>query len=254
MQLKTLGAEIATERTRSAQARKQLEDSLAVQTSEVHLLTVKLQQAAEQHAAEAAAMRNSVLHMQKTVQMSDENLRQLQRVQEEKAQFGARVQQLEDLVRMKDQQIEEVVRITEQQRREQEAEMQNQVAILAGQLQEANQAKSLMMDNSQALEAQREICQLRDALNASESQTLLISHENRERFEEMERTKQLLEDRITTVERDLQVERNILAQRESDSGQAVARLREENQVSSARRFNTLSNIGLMKYLFSFNSI
>jgi len=233
IKLKTLGAEIATERTRSAQARKQLEDSLAVQTSEVHLLTVKLQQAAEQHAAEAAAMRNSVLHMQKTVQMSDENLRQLQRVQEEKAQFGARVQQLEDLVRMKDQQIEEV-RITEQQRREQEAEMQNQVAILAGQLQVANHAKSLMMDNSQALEAQREICQLRDALNASESQTLLISHENRERFEEMERTKQLLEDRITTVERDLQVERNILAQRESDSGQEVARLREENQALQGR--------------------
>jgi chromosome segregation ATPase len=111
-QLRTLGTEMTTERTRAAAARKQLEESLARQTAEMQMLSVRLQQTTEQHVAEVNALRVAVQQAQKASQTSEEHLRQLQRLQDEKNQFdarfataqqmqqemGARVQQLEDFL------------------------------------------------------------------------------------------------------------------------------------------------------------
>ena len=110
--LRTLGNEMTAERTRAAAARKQLEDSLARLTAELQLVTARLQQSADQHAAELGALRAQ--HKAALQQgPSEDHLRQLQRLQEEKIQLesrcaasqqstqemSARVQQLEDVIR-----------------------------------------------------------------------------------------------------------------------------------------------------------
>ena len=227
---------MASERTRSAAARKQLEENLARQSAEFQALTLKLTQVSEQYAAETTALRSTVQHVQKTAQMSDDQARQLQRLQEEKAQMearfagaqtlqqelGSRVQQLEELLHRK----EELFRMQEQQRAAQEVEVQNQLQMYAAKLQEAEQTKASLIA-SQSHEAQNQLHQLREALGLAEAQALHVARETQARFEEMERTKQLLEDRITTVERDLVLERNISAQKENDAGQEVVRLRDE---------------------------
>ncbi|XP_032792537.2 kinectin isoform X3 [Daphnia magna] len=230
--LRTLGTEMTAERTRAAAARKQLEESLTRQTTELQMLTVRLQQASEQHVAEVNALRAAVQQAQKVSQTSDETLRQLQRLQDEKNQFesrfstaqqmqqemGARVQQLEDFLMHKEQQL---------------MEQANQMALLACKLQESEQAR-----NGQSHEVEREVAQLREALQASEAQSLHTAHDARIRLEEMERTKQLLEDRITKVDRDLAMERSLAAQNEERIRQEVSRLCLENQALNLQLSNS----------------
>merc|ERR1712071_37345 len=94
------------------------------------------------------AMKNNFLQAQKASMMSDDHLRQIQRLQEEKGQFAAvqqdmasRVQQLEEMIRHKDQHLDELLRHKEQ-RMEQEVKLQNQVALLEVQLQESERSIS----------------------------------------------------------------------------------------------------------------
>jgi chromosome segregation ATPase len=234
-QLRTLGTEMTTERTRAAAARKQLEESLARQTAEMQMLSVRLQQTTEQHVAEVNALRVAVQQAQKASQTSEEHLRQLQRLQDEKNQFdarfataqqmqqemGARVQQLEDFLMHKEQQL---------------MEQANQMAIIAGKLQESEQAR-----NGQSHEVQREVAQLREALQAAEAQSLHTAHDARVRLEEMERTKELLENRITKVDRDLAMERSLAAQNEERIRQEVSRLCLENQALNLQLTNATQN-------------
>ena len=222
-QLRTLGTEMTTERTRAAAARKQLEESLARQTSEMQMLSVRLQQTNEQHVAEVNALRVAVQQAQNASQTSEEHLRQLQRLQDEKNQFDARfatAQQMQQEMSARVQQLEDFLMHKEQQLMEQA----NQMSIIAGKLQESEQAR-----NGQSHEVQREVAQLREALQASEAQSLHTAHDARVRLEEMERTKQLLEDRITKVDRDLAMERSLAAQNEERIRQEVSRLCLENQ-------------------------
>ncbi|XP_046443894.1 kinectin-like isoform X2 [Daphnia pulex] len=233
--LRTLGTEMTTERTRAAAARKQLEESLARQTAEMQMLSVRLQQTTEQHVAEVNALRVAVQQAQKASQTSEEHLRQLQRLQDEKNQFdarfataqqmqqemGARVQQLEDFLMHKEQQL---------------MEQANQMAIIAGKLQESEQAR-----NGQSHEVQREVAQLREALQAAEAQSLHTAHDARVRLEEMERTKELLENRITKVDRDLAMERSLAAQNEERIRQEVSRLCLENQALNLQLTNATQN-------------
>jgi chromosome segregation ATPase len=234
-QLRTLGTEMTTERTRAAAARKQLEESLARQTAEMQMLSVRLQQTTEQHVAEVNALRVAVQQAQKASQTSEEHLRQLQRLQDEKNQFdarfataqqmqqemGARVQQLEDFLMHKEQQL---------------MEQANQMAIIGGKLQESEQAR-----NGQSHEVQREVAQLREALQAAEAQSLHTAHDARVRLEEMERTKELLENRITKVDRDLAMERSLAAQNEERIRQEVSRLCLENQALNLQLTNATQN-------------
>ncbi|XP_046630664.1 kinectin-like isoform X3 [Daphnia pulicaria] len=233
--LRTLGTEMTTERTRAAAARKQLEESLARQTAEMQMLSVRLQQTTEQHVAEVNALRVAVQQAQKASQTSEEHLRQLQRLQDEKNQFdarfataqqmqqemGARVQQLEDFLMHKEQQL---------------MEQANQMAIIGGKLQESEQAR-----NGQSHEVQREVAQLREALQAAEAQSLHTAHDARVRLEEMERTKELLENRITKVDRDLAMERSLAAQNEERIRQEVSRLCLENQALNLQLTNATQN-------------
>lgn len=223
---------MTSERTRAAAARKQLEESLARQTTELQLLTARLQQSTDQHVAEVNVLRAAVQQAQKVSQTSDEHLRQLQRLQEEKNQFegrfaaaqqmqqemGARVQQLEDFLMHKEKQL---------------LEQANQTALLAAKLQESEQARS-----GQNHEVQREVAQLREALQATEAQSMHTAHDARARLEEMERTKQLLEDRITKVDRDLAMERSLAAQNEERIRQEVSRLCLENQALTLQLSNS----------------
>jgi len=234
--LRTLGTEIAAERTRAGQARNQLEEALNRQTGEITGLNMRIQQLVEHHANELVAMKNNFLQAQKASMMSDDHLRQIQRLQEEKGQFAAvqqdmasRVQQLEEMIRHKDQHLDELLRHKEQ-RMEQEVKLQNQVALLEVQLQESEQVRSAMlMESDQSLQAQQEMIQLREALNQQEAQFRQSAIESHARFEELERTKQLLEDRITTSDRELITVRNIASQKESESQLEVQRFSDEKQ-------------------------
>ncbi len=206
---------MATERTRAAAARKQLEESLARQTNEMQVLMVRLQQSTDQHVAELSALRTQhkaalvqAQAQQKPQGPSEEQLRQIQRLQEEKIQLethyataqqgtqelASRIQQLEDLLRLKE---------------------------------------------AQSVAQQHEVVQLREALQATAIET-------RGRLEETERTKQLLEDRITTVDRELLMERSIAAQKENEVRTELQRLCLENQslhlqLSGLAQVNSISN-------------
>lgn len=222
---------MTTERTRAAAARKQLEESLARQTAEMQMLSVRLQQTTEQHVAEVNALRVAVQQAQKVSQTSEEHLRQLQRLQEEKSQFDARfttAQQMQQEMGARIQQLEDFLMHKEQQLMEQA----NQMAIIAGKLQESEQAR-----NGQSHEVQREVAQLREALQAAEAQSLHTAHEARARLEEMERTNELLESRITKVDRDLAMERSLAAQNEERIRQEVSRLCLENQALNIQLTN-----------------
>lgn len=226
---------MTTERTRAAAARKQLEESLARQTTEMQMLTVRLQQTTEQHVAEVNALRIAVQQAQKVSQTSEETLRQLQRLQDEKNQFEARfatTQQMQQEMSARVQQLEDFLMHKEQQLMEQS----NQMALLACKLQESEQAR-----NGQNHEVEREVAQLREALQASEAQSLHTAHDAHVRLEEMERTKQLLEDRITKVDRDLAMERSLAAQNEERIRQEVSRLCLENQALNLQLSNASQN-------------
>ncbi|EFX65046.1 hypothetical protein DAPPUDRAFT_333581 [Daphnia pulex] len=233
--LRTLGTEMTTERTRAAAARKQLEESLARQTAEMQMLSVRLQQTTEQHVAEVNALRVAVQQAQKVSQTSEEHLRQLQRLQDEKNQFDARfatAQQMQQEMGARVQKLDELLRFKEQQLMDQA----NQMAIIAGKLQESEQAR-----NGQSHEVQREVAQLREALQAAEAQSLHTAHDARVRLEEMERTKELLENRITKVDRDLAMERSLAAQNEERIRQEVSRLCLENQALNLQLTNATQN-------------
>ena len=172
--LRTLGAEAAVERTRSAQARKQLEDNIARQAADIQTLTNKLQQVGDQHSAQEVALVANLQHAQKVSQLAEEKARQFQ-----------------DLLRLRDQKVEELM---------------NQLAMLTSQVQESENQKAVLIgQRNQLASEQNELMALRDALNAS-----------RPTLDEAERTKQLLEGRITALERDLQMERNIGDQKEAE--------------------------------------
>ena len=206
-----MGTEMASERTRAAAARKQLEESLARQAAELQILNARLQQSADQHAVEVNALR---LAAQKP---SEEQIRQVQRLQEDKSQLEGRLLAVQQEMAARVQQLEEFLMHRDQQL----AEQVNQTALLAAKIQESEQARS-------TYEVQQ-VAQLREALQASEAQSTHIAHDARIRLEEMERTKQLLEDRITKVDRDLAMERGIAAQNEERIRQEVSRLCLENQ-------------------------
>lgn len=230
---------MTAERTRSAAARKQLEESLARQTNELQVLTARLQQQAEHHVAEVNGLRMSIQQAQKASQASEEHIRQLQRLQEEKNQYEARLaaaqqmqQELEDVLRHKNQQFEEILMHKEQQL----MEHANQVAMLAAKLQELEQTR-----NGQNHEMQREAAQLREALQtalAQEAQSLHAARDAHMRLEDFERTKQLLEDHITKIEREQQTERNIMVQKEHEMRQELQRLSMEKQSLTVQLSNS----------------
>lgn len=199
------------------------------------MLTSRLQQLTEQHTAEVNALRVAVQQAQKVSQTSDDHLRQLQRLQDEKNQFEARLhaaQQIQQDMANRVQQLENVMMMKEQQ----VIDHANQMALLAAKLQESEQARTGLSH-----ESQRELSQLREALQASENKSLHAAHEAlsaRAHLEEMERTKQLLEDRITQVDRDLAMERSLAAQNEERIRQEVSRLCLENQSLSVQLSNS----------------
>jgi len=237
--LRSLGTEIAAERTRAGQARNQLEEALNRQTGEITGMNLRIQQLVEHHANELAVAKNNFIQAQKA-SLSDEHLRQIQRLQEEKGQMearfaavqqdvGSRVQQLEDLLRHKDQHLDELMRHKEQQM-EQEVQLQNQFTLVKVQLQESEQVRSAMLlESEQSLQAQQGVAQLREALAHQEAQFHQAAMESHGRLEELERTKQLLEDRITTIDRELLVVRNIASQKESELQQGLERMTQEKQ-------------------------
>lgn len=238
--LRSLGTEMAAERTRAAQARNQLEEALTRQTAEINGLNLRIQQLVEHHSNELVTLKNNVMQAQKAAVLSDEQLRQVQRLQEEKGQLevrfaavqqdmNSRIQQLEDMIRHKDQHLDELLRLKEQ-RMEQEIKLQSQLAMLEVQLQESEQVQSAMLlESDQTMQAQQEVVQLREALTQQEIQFRQATVESHSRFEELERTKLLLEDRITTSDRELLVARNIATQKESEAQQEIHRMSLENQ-------------------------
>lgn len=220
---------MAAERTRAAAARKQLEESLARQTSDMQVMTSRLQQLTDQHAAEVNGLRLALQQATKASQTSDDHLRQLQRLQDDKNQLEARFASAQQEMAARVQQLEEFLMHKDQQMIEQAGQM----AILAANLQESEAARS-----GQSHDVQRELGQLREALQASEAQSMHAAHDARLRLEEMERTKQLLEDRITKVDRDLAMERSLAAQNEERIRQEVSRLCLENQALNVQLSST----------------
>ena len=210
-----MGSEMSAERTRASAARKQLEDSLSKQTAEMQVLSARLQQSTDQHVAEIAALRATLQQAQKVsaAAVSEDQLRQMQRLhQEEKNQIEARcAKQMEDLLRHKDQQLEEIVQ-------RERLEQSGQMAMMAQKVQELEQA-----------------------LQLAEQQAIHTTHEAHLRLEETERTKQLLEDRITTVDRELLMERSIGAQKEAEVRQELQRLCLENQALNLQLSNSSTN-------------
>jgi len=237
--LRSLGTEIATERTRAAQARNQLEEALNRQTGEITGLNLRIQQLVEHHTNELAVTKNNFIQAQKA-SLSEEHLRQIQRLQEEKGQMevrfsavqqdmGSRLQQLEEVISLKDQHLNELMRHKEQLM-EQEMKLQNQLALTNVQLQESEQVRSaLLLESEQNLQAQQEVAQLRDALAQQKAQFHQAAVESHSHLEELERTKQLLEDRITTSDRELLVVRNIASQKETELQQGMERITQEKQ-------------------------
>ena len=208
-----MGTEMSTERSRAAAARKQLEDSLAKAATEMQAMSLRLQHSTDQHVVEVAALKASLQKASSSV-VSEDQLRQMQQLhQEEKVQLesrctadqgvhqelAARLQQMEDLVRHKDQQLEEILQ-------RDRLEQGSQLAMMAA-----------------------KVTELEQALQLAEQQSLHTTHEAHLRLEETERTKQLLEDRITTVDRELLMERSIGAQKEAEVRQELQRLCLENQ-------------------------
>lgn len=222
---------MTTERNRAAAARNQLEEALARQTAEIQILNARIQQSSEQHATELNTLRVAVQQAQKVSQTSDEHLRQLQRLQDENNQYEARfasAQQMQQEMAARIQQLEDFLVHKENQALEQA----NQLAILGPKLQESEQIRT------QFVEIQHEVARLNEALQASENQSLHAAHDAHVRLEEMERTKQLLEDRITKVDRDLAMERSLAAQNEERIRQEVSRLCLENQALNLQLSNT----------------